>query len=206
MAEASPQVDSVMNSVAEPLATVYAEALLAQVPTDAEAIEVAEELDGVVELLDTIEGFDELLTAALLSHADRCDIIERVFHGRISEPLEAALTVMGQAGRLGLLRTLRRVFRSALYRRQGKLEVTVVTAVLLDESQREHVVSALAETLSAEPVPTFQLDPGLLGGMVVRIGDNVYDASVRSDLTKLQRRLTREIRLEAPDRGGGGTA
>ena len=204
--KARPQVDSVMSPVNEPLAGVYAEALLAQVPSDPEAEEVAEELGAIVALLDSIEGFEGLLTAALLSHAERCEIVERIFHGRISEPVEATLIVMAQAGRLGLLRTLQRVYRSALNRRQGKLEVTVITAVELTDAQREHVVEALAETLGAQPVGTFVIDPELLGGMLVRIGDLIYDASIRSDLAKLQRRLTREIKLDPPKSGEGSTA
>jgi len=204
--KARPQVDSVMSPVNEPLAGVYAEALLAQVPSDPEAEEVAEELDAIVALLDGIEGFEGLLTAALLSHAERCEIVERIFHGRISEPVEATLLVMAQAGRLGLLRTLQRVYRSALNHRQGKLEVTVITAVELTDAQREHVVEALAETLGAQPVGTFLIDPELLGGMLVRIGDLIYDASIRSDLAKLQRRLTREIKLDPPNSGEGSTA
>lgn len=195
------QVDSVMDPVSESLARVYAEALLGQVPSDPEAEQVAAQLDAIVDLLDEIAGFEELLTAALISSAERTAVVERIFHARVGEPVEATLAVMAGAGRLGLLRTLRRVFRSALHRRQGKREVTVVTAVPVAEKHQRRIAAALAETLRAEPVVRWDVDEKLLGGMVVRIGDHVYDASVRAELHRLEGRLAREIRLEPPEVG-----
>jgi hypothetical protein len=56
----------------------------------------------------------------------------------------------------------------------------------------------LAETLGAEPVVTYELDRDLLGGMVVRVGDRVYDASIRAELRAMQEKLRREIELDAP--------
>jgi len=190
------RVHSVMDPVSESLAAAYADALLGQVPSDVEAEEVAAELEAVVQLLDEIDGFESLLTAALLSSAERCAVVRRIFHGRVAEPVEAVLHVMARAGRLGLLRLLRRAFRSRLYRRQGKREVTVTTAAPLDEAQRRRTIHHLAETLACQPVVTFDVDEDLIAGMSVRMGDDVYDASVRAELAGLQERLRKEIRLE----------
>jgi F-type H+-transporting ATPase subunit delta len=197
------RVETVMDPVGESVARVYAEALLAQVPSDVEAEEVGAELDGLVELMDRLAGFEELLIAALPSAEDRCEMVGRLFHGRVSEPLEAALNVMAQGGRLGMVRLLRRTYRSALNHRQGKREVTVVTAGPLEEAQRARVRQVLAETLGAEPIVTYELDRDLLGGMVVRVGDRVYDASIRAELRAMQEKLRREIELDAPAPAGG---
>ena len=193
------RVESVMDPVSESLAGAYADALLGHVPGDVEAAEALGELDALVALLDETDGFEGLLTSAVLSHAERCDLVQRIFHGRLSEPVEGLLNVMARAGRLGLLRTLRRVFRSALYRRQGKRELTVTTAVPLDDEQRRHAERELGEAFGCEPVVTFDVDGELIGGMAVRVGDRLYDASVRADLGALAGRLREEIRLEAPD-------
>jgi len=86
-------------------------------------------------------------------------------------------------------------------RDRGKREVTVVTAVPVAEKHQRRIAAALAETLRAEPVVRWDVDEKLLGGMVVRIGDHVYDASVRAELHRLEGRLAREIRLEPPEVG-----
>ncbi len=198
MSQPTRQVETVMDPASVSAATVYVDALLGQLPSDSEAEEVARELDALVELLDKIDGFEALLTAALISSTERCDIVRRIFHDRVSEIVEALLVVMADAGRLGLLRTLRRVFHAKLHVRQGKLEVTVISAVTLSDLQRRHVQQALVESLNAECVMTCRVDPDLLGGVVVQVGDHVYDASIRAELRSVQARLRRDIILELP--------
>jgi F-type H+-transporting ATPase subunit delta len=198
MSQPSRQVETVMDPTSVSVATVYADALLGQLPSDSEAEEVAGQLDALIDLLDEIDGFEALLTSALIGGAERCDLVRRIFHDRVSEVVEALLVVMADAGRLGLLRTLRRVFHSKLHVRQGKLEVTVISAVTLSDQQRRHVQQALTEALNAECVLTCRVNPDLLGGVVVQVGDHVYDASIRAELRSVQARLRRDIDLELP--------
>jgi len=202
MTRAGANVDSVMDPTSVSAAGVYAAALLGQLPSNAEAEAVSGELDALVELLDGIEGFESLLTSALIEVDEKCEMIRRIFHGRASEAVEAVLLVMADANRLGLLRTLRRVYRSKLNVRQGKLEVTVTSAMALTEPQREHVRRALADALKADPVLTCRVDPDLLGGVVVQVGDHVYDASIRAELAGLQTQLRRDIELNLPRLAG----
>ena len=206
MSEPARHVESVMAPASVSAATVYVDALLGQLPSDIEAEEVAAELDALVELLDEIDGFESLLTAALISNDDRCELVRRIFHGRCSDVVEALLLVMADAGRLGLLRTLRRVFRSKLNARQGKMEVTVISAAALTDDQRQHVRKMLTESLGAECVLSCRVDADLLGGLVVQVGDHVYDASVRAELRGLQSKLRNEIELNIPKLSGTGQA
>ena len=194
---AGRELDSVMGPAGERLADAYAKALLGHLPSDREAAEVGDELDALVRLLDEVEGFEELLASALLSQKQRCELVQRVFHDRVSEPVEGLLGVMAEGGRLGLLRAVRRAFHSELHRRQGKPEVVVATAVALTDPQRRRITAALAAALGAEPVVTWQVEEDLLGGMVVRVGDELHDASVRSELRKIEQRLAAEIELPA---------
>ena len=202
MSQSPRQLETVMDPTSVSIASVYADALLGQLPSNHEAEEVTEELDALVESLDSIDGFEGLLTAALITGADRCEMVQRIFHGRVSEVVEAMLVVMADAGRLGLLRTLRRVFRSKLNARQGKLEVTLISAVKLTDQQRDEVRSALAESLRGEVVLTCRVDPDLLGGVVIHVGDHVYDASIRAELKSVQARLRRDIHLDIPNFAG----
>ncbi len=196
MTQPTGQPDTVMDPTSISIATVYADALLGQLPSNPEAAEVAEELDAIVELLDGIDGFEALLTAALINGDQRCELVRRIFHDRVSEVVEATLVVMADAGRLGVLRTLRRLFHSKLNARLGKVEVSVVSAVALSDQQRECVREALAESLKTEPVLTCLVDPELLGGVVVRVGDQVFDASIRAELKTVQSRLRRDVQLD----------
>jgi F-type H+-transporting ATPase subunit delta len=178
-----------MDPVEMTLARVYADALLGTLGSDAEAEEVASQLHAVAGLLDQVDGFEALLTGALIARQDRIGLVRRIFGARCDERLEAVLSIMAGNGRMGLVREMSRQFRAALDLREHKIDVTVTTAAPVDQAQRLRLGHVLGEVLGAEPLLTMQVQQGLLGGMVVRIGDRVFDASIAGELRRLRQSL-----------------
>jgi len=74
-------------------------------------------------------------------------------------------------------------------KRAGAMIAHVTTALPLSSGEQETVASSLAEHLGERPELEFEVDPGILGGLVIQIGDRVVDGSVASKLTALQERL-----------------
>lgn len=190
MAQGPPKVKSVMDPAMQSLANVYAEALLGLL-SDEQAEEVHQELQAIVGLMDQIEGFEELLTASLLAAEQRRGLVSRVFAGRVSQPVEGFLAILARHDRLGLLRLCQRQFRKLLNIREGKIEVALTTAAPLANDQRQQIASAIEQAVAAQPLLETRVDERLLGGVVVRIGDRVYDASIAGQLKKIRQRLTR---------------
>jgi F-type H+-transporting ATPase subunit delta len=180
---------TVMDPVEMTLARVYADALLGALGGDAEAEEVASQLHAIAVLLDQVEGFEALLTGALIARQDRIGLVRRIFGDRCDERVEAVLSIMAGNGRMELVREMSRQFRAALDLREHKIDVTVTTAAPVDQAQRLRLGHVLGEVLGAEPLLTMQVREGLLGGMVVRIGDRVFDASIAGELHRLRQSL-----------------
>lgn len=67
--------------------------------------------------------------------------------------------------------------------------VEVTTAIPLDEEQKERIIHRLAEMRNKQIRLSTQLDPTILGGMIIRIGDRVIDGSIRSKLSELRESL-----------------
>ena len=180
---------SVMDPQGEALAGVYAQGLLDCLPTDDQAEHAAEQLEGIAGLLDRVEGFRELLTAATLSAEERLASIRRIFLGRILDAVEALLGLLNRNNRLFLLPQVSAAFRRLLNEREGKVEVFVTSAAPLGAEQCAGVSALVAEALGAEPVLHARVDSSLVGGLRVRIGDRLYDATVAGRLADLRRRL-----------------
>ena len=79
--------------------------------------------------------------------------------------------------------------RRLLENPEGKVEVTVTSAVALSAAQRRQVRKMLRTVVAGEPVVTVRVDPQVLGGLVLQVGDRVYDASVAGKLGTLVSRL-----------------
>ena len=83
-------------------------------------------------------------------------------------------------------------FHQVIRQRQGAAEAEVSSAVELSAAQKKEMAVTLARLTGKKIETKFALDPALLGGAVVRIGDTIYDGSLRSRLNEMRARLAAE--------------
>jgi F-type H+-transporting ATPase subunit delta len=171
----------------------YAEALLGAAEKQGQVDEVLDELDAIAsDVLVAHPRFAALLTSASKPVAEKDRILVDTFEGRAIPTVVRFLRVLNRHGRLGLVGPVAREARAIWDRRQGRRAVSVRSAVPLDEAQQSALRDRLAAMLHATPMLSLTVDPTLLGGLVVQVGDDVYDASVRNRLEQIRRRLVEE--------------
>ena len=94
--------------------------------------------------------------------------------------------------RTHLLPEIAQSFEEVLRQRQGIAEAEVSSAVPLNEQQKAALLRNLENATGKKIQANYSLDPRLLGGAVVRIGDTIYDGSVRNQLERLRQHLAAE--------------
>jgi F-type H+-transporting ATPase subunit delta len=168
----------------------YAEALLGAAARQGQTEAVLDELDELVaDVLQAHPKFAAILASEALPAAEKDRILTATFENRAAPLVLRFLRVINRHGRLGLIAPIARAARAEWDRRQNRRPVLVRSAVALDDAQRQALLERLSGMLSATPVPTYRVDPTLIGGLIVQIGDDVYDASVRNRLQQLRNRL-----------------
>jgi F-type H+-transporting ATPase subunit delta len=180
----------VADVTAQRVARVYAEALFQAAVKRNAADEVQEDLQALVQDLFRREP---LLEQFLGSHAirprQRTAVLKSAFEGRTSELLYNFLMVLNSHDRLELLRPILTAFRELNDQRERRIRVQVRTAAPLPDDQRDRLVQELREAFGREPVLEERLTPELLGGLTVRVGDWLYDASIKTELETLRNQL-----------------
>lgn len=175
------------------LAARYAQALLAALPDD-RAAETADEFLGALSaaIRSSAELRDVLMNPAV-GRAQRKKVLAALAEGHgASREVRNFLFTVADHGRLSALPTIAAVFREAREKRMGVVPALVTTAATLDSTQKDRLASAL-ERLSGRKVRLdVAVDPAVLGGAVARIGSTVYDGSVRTQLSRLRRRMAEE--------------
>ncbi len=83
-------------------------------------------------------------------------------------------------------------FHQVIRRRQGVAEAEVSSTIELSAGQKKEIAATLARLTGKKIETKYALDPALLGGAVVRIGDTIYDGSLRSRLNQMRARLAAE--------------
>ena len=172
------------------VARVYSQSLLNLAATNEQAESLLDEMNGLLEVLAAQPAFAEYFKSPLVDPKERGNAIERLLRGRASDLLVDSVQVLGQHGRLGLFETVVEGFRTGVQARQGRVDVEVTTAVPLDAALRDQLKAALM-SLSDGQAPDLveKVDPELLGGMVVRIGDRRIDTTLKKDLKTVRARL-----------------
>ncbi len=102
------------------------------------------------------------------------------------------LFVIADHRRTQLIPEIVATFQEVLRQRQGVAEAEIASAVELTAAQKKELAATLARVTGKKIEPKYSLDPAMLGGAVVRIGDTIYDGSLRSRLNEMRARLAAE--------------
>lgn len=181
---------SVLGGAEQRLAGIYAQALL-------EAASRKGDLDDSLAELRTLSGmvpgfpnpFEALIDNPLATREVIKGVIDRSFSGRSSESVLHFLHVLNDHERLALLVPIIRTFERLVDQRKGRVAVNVRSATELDHGARAALEQTLREALGKEPVLDCAVDPDLIGGMIVRVGDRVWDGSLSWQIRRLQDQL-----------------
>jgi F-type H+-transporting ATPase subunit delta len=92
-------------------------------------------------------------------------------------------------GRQGLLGEIAQAYATLVDTRLNRVHAGITVSHEPDAALRQQIVERLGEVLGKEVRPLFRTDPNILGGVVVRVGDRIFDGSVRRRLNVLRRKM-----------------
>ena len=172
---------------AKAVARMYAQAYLGATGASSEALD--EFTSFVDEVLKRYPDFARLLTSEITGREEKLRLIERVVAPRATPVFASFLRVLGEHDRLNLLPLVLSEAWLEYEQRNGKQRVTVRSAAPLSDEQLQRVRDRLAAALPSEPILLPVIDDNMIGGLVIQVGDTVYDGSVRTRLKNLAHRL-----------------
>jgi F-type H+-transporting ATPase subunit delta len=174
----------------ERVAAVYAQAVLGAAEKAGQVDTVAAELAALVrELLDRKPDLEAVLAADIVAPDDKLRLLDKGLAGRVHPLVLDFLKVLARHGRLGALRAIENEVQKQVDARRGRVRVQVASAAPLGGPQATALATALRASLRAEPVLESAVQPELIGGLVVRVGDTVYDGSVARQLVQVREQM-----------------
>jgi F-type H+-transporting ATPase subunit delta len=169
------------------LADRYAAALYAFADDEHAVDATVEQMQALGQLIDTSADFRRLLESPLIDLATArkaaLAVLAQEGFGKIVQDF---VGVVANNRRLRELRAIVSAFGALVAEKRGVVSAQVVTAHPLTDVQREQLRARLIEAGYGSVNIHEQVDPSLLGGLVVRIGARLYDTSLKSRLQRLQ--------------------
>ncbi len=181
---------------------VYARALLELAEAEGEglAAKLLEELRALVALTESDADLAHFLSSPMIGLEARREVLEKLFRSQASDLLVDALQVLNQNSRLALLPAITEALRLEYDTLRGIVGVDVRSAVELSEELRERLREKVRALTGKSPQLNERVDPSIMGGLVVQIGDDRLDGSVSTQLqvagAMLKARAAREVRSE----------
>ena len=175
---------------AQRLAGIYAAALLNAAEANHSVARVLEEIDSLIDdVADKNRQLGALILGGAVGRKGRKAAITKAFSSRASETFFKFLLVLNDHERLDLLRPIRRALHDLHDERARRLRVHMFSAVPLDDDVKTRILKAVHDIFQLEPVLVSHVDPALLGGLMIRIKDRVFDGTVRTRIDNLRNQL-----------------
>jgi len=181
---------TVMDDESRHVARVYAQALYQAAEEANQVEEVLAELESLInEVFRQDPGLELFFASAAVGRDRKQAAIDAAFRGRATPIFANFLSVLNHHDRLDMLRAIVEAFRAIYDRKVGRLTVHVRSAIPLTDAERDRVRKDVRDVAGFEPVLSETVDPDILGGIIIRVRDWVYDASVRARLQAIRNRL-----------------
>jgi F-type H+-transporting ATPase subunit delta len=172
----------------EGIARVYADALFDAAEENDELDEIHEQLGEFAEAMNSNNDMRVFFFSPYFSSAEKKEAIGKAVAGA-SERLVNFLELLAEKHRMPAIFRIRDRFDELWAKAKKRLEVTLTSAVELDESVVDQVGKEIERQTEREIDLETEVDPEILGGLVLRVGNMVLDASLRSKLERLRKEV-----------------
>jgi F-type H+-transporting ATPase subunit delta len=174
----------------EEIANVYARSLFEVAKDHDKLDDVKDQLDQFTDELDRNRELQVFFFSPYFSSAEKKDGVGKVVENG-DEHVVRFLELLAERHRMPALFRIRREFNRLWAEENQLLPVTITSAVELDEDTVKGIGKRIEEQTGQQIELTTNVDPDLIGGLQMRVGNQVYDSSIRNRLEKLRKEVAR---------------
>lgn len=179
------------------VARVYAGAILQLAESQGDVDILFEELRNFADCVERDADLRNFVCSPIVNAEARRKTLENIFRGKRTDLFVDGLQVMNRKGRLGLISAVAEAYRLERDKLRNRTEVRVTSALPLTDELRSMLIEAASQRIGCDVDLVESVDESLIGGLVLQIGDEKWDASVATRLKRLgqsmSERASREI-------------
>lgn len=174
------------------IANRYAESLIELVKGGKLSYEkVAQSLEIIENVLNNSADLDAFLTNPIVSIEDKKEVIDKIFASEVDILMSNFLKVLIDKERFSEFREIVVSYKNILDRINNISRVTVTSAIDLSEEAKNRLKTKLESKLQKTVTLDWEINPEIIAGLVIKMGDNVIDTSLKNKLEDLSKSITR---------------
>ena len=184
--ENDSQQSTVFDSDQQQLGETYAKALLGLSDNAAEVDGFVDEVANVASVIGDLPKLRAILESPQISFDRKAGVLDKAFGGKAHPSVVNFLKVLTRNGRFDCLSAVAVSAETLRNEAAGRVQGILTTATEVDGEVVNRIADRLSKVVGKEVKLTSKVDSDVIGGMVIRIGDTVYDASVVNQLAQVR--------------------
>ncbi len=168
----------------------YAQALLSLGQSNNLVEAFSDDASLILATVDSSEELQQLLESPFTADEDKKNVLKQIFGGKVQPFMENFMLLLVDRRRIMFLAGICQQYRVLMRKLKGIVLAEVASAVELNDAQKEQIKQRVQAVTSANEVEIEStIDPGLIGGVVIKAGSQVIDASLKGQLRQISLRL-----------------
>jgi len=168
------------------IAARYAKPLLELAEEKKVLDQVKEDMESFYNLCQESRDFSLMLKSPIIPHLKKAEILKKAFSGKYNDLTLQAFALITKKNRENILESVAEEFVHLYNVKKGISEVSVTTTFKLDNDLRKSFEKLARDITGNKPVLSEEIDPEILGGFILKLGDKQIDDSVRGQLNELK--------------------
>ena len=152
---------------------------------------ISSELVIVANTLSQSQDLNDFFNNPIISTEDKKDVIEKVFSNEIDPLMVNFLKVIVDKNRFSAFSEITSAFKEAVDKSNNISRVTVTSAVNLSDDAKNRLKNKLEEKMHKTVTLDWEIDPKIIAGLVIQMGDNIIDTSLKNKLEDLSKNINR---------------
>lgn len=175
------------------VANRYAEALFQVGEEENSTTKLYEELKGLVDILKSNKDFYNVLKSPLVPKAEKKELVEKIFNGRIENSIKNFLKILIDKDKIEAIEVIEKSYKERLNEKNNIIEGTVISAISMSEKEIKELEAKLSSKYNKNVTLENKVDTSILGGVLVRLGNEEIDGTVKTRLNKMKEQLSQVI-------------
>lgn len=171
----------------------YAKALLREASKANQEKDLLEDMNTILDTLNGSKDLQQVLKNPIVKGSDKKEVLLGVFKNQ-SELTKSLINVLTENKRIELLEAISQSVIQLFNKEKGIETATVITAVPLPKELEQKVYNKVKELTGSSQVSlTNKIDPAIIGGFILRVGDIQYNASIANNLATIKKEFSKSL-------------
>lgn len=173
------------------IARKYSNALLEAANENNITDKIKDNLVFIVETINSNPQLKDFLYSPIIHINDKKEVIDKLFSIHTDKITIDFLYILTDENRLNIIEEILNQFSKSYNLQKNIVKPNVISAIELNEEQKNRLIEKLENKLSKKVIPEFYIDKQIIGGLIVEIEDTTIDCSLRTKFSNMKKQLTK---------------